>query len=168
MKPSAPAGWKTYTSEKFGYQAQYPADWDVVEASQQTMSEAFDGKYIVVENELQKVTFVEKGCEFWPGEFQITVLLNPEHLSLEQWVENFDIEDVGGGSLVQEKTLITLSGKSAFKLTIFGFDHQETAVISSDAQGSIFFISFEGESPNDPQFKKHLRIYERILRSFKF
>jgi hypothetical protein len=167
-KISAPAGWQTYRNDKIGYQINYPAGWDAIEAAPRTTDEAIEAKCFLIEKEIQKVTFVEEGNEFWPGEFQICVLSNPTRADLDRWVENYDIEDVGGGSLIQEKTPTTLSGKPAYKLTVFGFDHQGTDIISTTDNGDILYISFEGKSPNDPEFTRHLRIYKRMLGSFRF
>jgi hypothetical protein len=160
--------WKTYRNTEYGYTIQYPGDWGVIQAAPRTTSEATQAQYVLLEQELQKVTFVERAYSLWQGEFQIRVIANPARLNLEQWVDGLKIEDVSGGDLIQERSPATISGKPAIRLSIFGFDHEEIAVISTRDNESIYFFSFAGRNPNDPNVTTHQALYAAMLSSFTY
>src|SRR5690606_29715966 len=70
---SFPLQWSTYRNENYGYEIQYPKDWEYIEALPRTdiQSQVDDRKYLFAEdNELQKITFRENTSEYTGGIFQ--------------------------------------------------------------------------------------------------
>lgn len=160
--------WNIYCNAAHGYAVQCSEGWDTLEAVPRTGTGTAWANEILIGDELQKVTFLERRQSMWPGEFQIAVMANPDHLALDQWVDALKIEDVTGGDLIQERNPAVLGGMPAVRLSIFGFDHEEIAVIAAGKEGCIYYISFAGTNPNDPQVDQHRQIYERMLESFRF
>jgi hypothetical protein len=139
-----------------------------VEAAPKPTLREHAGSEVLHEGEAHRVTFRERHNGLWPGEFRIRVLANPDRYSIEEWVTRHPIEDVSGGNLIMEKNTCTLGGKPAFRLSIFGFDHEEIAVIAAIDGEEILDISFAGINPNDPEARAHRRIYDAMVASFRF
>lgn len=159
--------WKVYRNQDFGYEVKYPADWELIEAKPRISKEATWAVNILIDSEVQKVTFQEKKYNMWQGEFQIKVLQIPRSLTLEKWLEENEPLDPTGGSLVQEEFNIKVDGMPAKRLSIFGFDC-EIIAIDLIYRGNVYDFTFTGNNPNDPEVKKHKEIYGRMLSSFRF
>ncbi|NIM89854.1 MAG: hypothetical protein GTO17_02785 [Candidatus Aminicenantes bacterium] len=157
--------WKTYQGKKYDYQLKYPPGWEVIEAKPKEGDKASWAGKILLEEEIQKVTFLEKEYEFWPGEFQVRVMSNKDNLTLEQWIDEHEPQDVTGGSLIQDISDVILNGKDAKRLSIFGFDH-EAIVIVTLHKGYVYSLHFTGNNPNDPKVEQHKKIYDQMVSSF--
>jgi len=160
--------WETYENKQFGYEIEYPKDWGIIEAKPRSGTRAAHGNEILYGKELHKITFLEKGYRYWPGEFQVIVLANPDSLGLEDWVQALRIEDVSGGDLIQGKMPAVMGGKAAIRLSIFGFDHEEINVVGASDERYIYNLCFTGATPNDPELKRHRLIYDAMAASFAF
>lgn len=161
------AEWKIYRNEKFGYKIEYPNGWEVIEAKPRIRNEATWEGNILIDEEIQKVTFLERKYVNWQGEFQIRILANPDKLNLEQWIRYHEPRDVTGGSLIQGISDTIVDGRVVKKLSIFGFDHEGIAIVLL-YKGNICDISFAGSNPNDAEVKKHQEIYQQMLSTFRF
>ena len=159
--------WEIYRSEKVGYEIIYPQGWEVIEAKPRTGNKVEWAGNILIDSETEKVTFREKEDNYCPGEFQIRVLINPQKLNFEKWIQQNEPQDVSGGSLIQDISDMVLDGKPAKKLSIFGFD-QEIIEIIVIRGGSVYSMVFSGENPNNPKIKEHNKIYEKMFLSFRF
>ena len=159
-------GWLSYSRPDFGYAIQYPRGWEVIEAEPKKEPKAVWGGYILIGDEIQKTTFLEKDYDLWQGELQVILYRNEEGLSLAQWLEKNEPQDVEGGSLVQEVSDVRLAGCPAKRLSIFGFDHEQLE-IDFIYKGHVLSITYTGQNPNDPQLKKHQEIYAFMIRSFE-
>ncbi len=159
--------WKTYQEKKYGYHLKYPAGWEVIEAKPREGNKAVWGAKILFEEEMQKVTFLEKEYKFWPGEFQVLVMSNKSNLTLEQWIDKHEPQDVTGGSLIQDVSDVILNGKEAKRLSIFGFDHEAIEIITLH-EGYVYSLHFTGNNPNDPRVEQHKKIYDLMVSSFTF
>ena len=166
--PEGKTQWTTYKNERCGYEIKYPSGWQAIEAVPKTGTGTFIAHEVLWEEELQKVTFLEKEYSMWPGEFQVRVLANPGSYSIEEWVKHHPIEDVSGGNLIQEQTDATLDGKAALRLSIFGFDHEQLALIAAGNEKEILDLSFAGRNPNDPDVERHTELYKEMVAGFRF
>lgn len=160
--------WNVFVDKTYGFQVKYPCGWDVIEARPRQGMSVVQATEALLDGEIRKITFLERGHSYWPGEFRLRILENKEERTLKNWVKNYRVEDVNGDNLIQVATETTLDGKPAFKLSIFGFDQEEIAIVSCDRDGSIFLLEFTGFTRNDPHLQRHHKIYERMLGSFAF
>ncbi len=156
-----------YRNEKYGYELKYQSDWEAIEAKPRVGYKVEWTGNILVDDELQKVTFLEKESVDWQGEFQIAVISNPDKLNLEQWIKKNEPQTVMGSSLIREISETTLNGKPAKRLSIFGFDHERIEVISL-YKGYIYRIGFAWDNPNDTEVERHKQIYNQMFLSFRF
>lgn len=159
--------WETYINEQYGYSLEYPHGWRMLQAKPRTGNKEEQESGILVENELQKVTFLEKDHKLWQGEFQVRVFENPARISLDEWMKRNEPRDITGGSLVQGKSDELLNGEPAVRLSALGFDHEQIEIVSL-YRGLVYRISFAGRNPNDDELKEHRKIYERMRLSFRF
>ncbi len=161
VTPQGHREWKTFSAVSEKYQIEYPADWEARVAYPPTGPGPFYEPDILLDDEAQKVTFLEKEFGLWQGEFQVKVLTNPKGLSLEQWADEIEVDDV------MDESESELDGHRALRFSVFGYDHTIIEILSV-FEGRLYYISFSGANPNDPDIGKHQQIYKRMLSSFRF
>jgi hypothetical protein len=166
LRGNEPA-WLTYSSSEWGYSILYPAGWEAREAVERTGKGPFFEPDVLSGDEVQKVTFIEREYDMWPGQLQVMVLANPENMSLQQWVKHYRVEDISGGDLIQSRSATTLSGQPAVRFSIFGFDQEIIAVVAEN-RGHLYYVTFSGANPNDPRQDTHRKILAQMLSSFRF
>lgn len=176
------ANWKTYSSKEFDYEVQYPPDWDVVEAKPRVgMNPEWAGDILLEDQgEIQKVTFIEQDPGWYQGNFEIRVLSNPQHLTLEQWARDYKIPNAANpdsnlASLVGDTNL---GGRSAKKFSIFTFEVPgETAIVAINKLNiySLRFADWDKynddtlrEQLSEYPFEKYRKIFNQILSTFRF
>ena len=156
-----------YRNPPCGYEVWYPHGWGAVEAQPRQDSLAIWADSVLMNGELQKVTFLEEDYEVCQGWFQVCVAENPAHLPLEDWIAEHEPTDVTGGTMIQSTADTTLGGCPAKLLSVFAFDHEQIEVICPRGEG-ICRVSFAGSNPNDPRVDEHQALYNRMLASFRF
>ncbi|MEK8023726.1 MAG: hypothetical protein AAB229_07960 [Candidatus Hydrogenedentota bacterium] len=156
-----------YRNDSFGYSIRYPEDWTLVEAVTRLDTNAEWGGAILLESELQKVTFQEQSGGIWPGEFQVRVLSNPEKLTIDSWTRALRVRDVSGDDLVTETSSIALAGRSGSRAVIMLFDHMEIQLATEIPRGIITLSFADGDNANDPLAREHARLYAAMAESFK-
>lgn len=158
---------KTYVNTEYGYEVSYPANWEIIEAAPDTNNKTDWEGDILLEGQLQKVTFLETGYSLWRGHFHIIAHANDDSLNLDEWLNENVPTDVFDESLVLETHDTTLGGMPAKLQLIFGFDHTSLNFTTLH-HGRIYSISFEGESPSNDREAEHREIYKQMLSSFRF
>lgn len=159
--------WAVYQNATYGYQILYPEGWKAVEAKPRINSGTVWSGHILCDGELQKVTFIEQKFTMWRGEFEIRVLKNEKKVSLNEWIEAYDIKAINDDSLITETSEATLGDKPAKMLKVFMFDHQGIEIIALNGD-YIYIVSFAGRNPNDPNLQYHKKIYDHMVSGFKF
>jgi len=156
-----------YKNNKYSYEVKYPQGWNVIEAKPRQVYKPGNAINILIGEEVQKVTFLENKYANWQGKFRIKVMANPDKLSFEQWINRNEYKHASGDSSVKGISAITMNGKAAKKLSIFGFDHEEIEIIIFYKK-YIYNLNFTGKNPNDTEFERHQQIYKEIESTFKF
>lgn len=159
--------WTLYKNQQFRYQVQYPQGWKVIEAKPRVGNKVEWSGNILLEEELQKVTFSETEVSNWQGNFQINVLGNPNNDTLEMWIDKNKPKAASGVNLLRGLSDEVLDSNPAKRLSIFGFDREIIEVVVLN-NGQVYKLSFDGDNPNDLDIEKHREIYEKIITSFKF
>lgn len=161
------AGFALYRNDTFGYEIAYPAKWSYVEARPRRDTNAEWAGAILLDSELQKVTFRESEAGISPGEFKARIVLNPLRWTIDTWIRAFRVLDITGDDLVEETGPARLAGRDASRAKIMLFDHDEVelAVVSD---GGILCLSFaDAENLNDPLAREHARIYARMAETLR-
>ena len=161
------SSWATYRNDDLGYELQYPHDWEFTEAKPRTDDLADWSGKILFEEEVQKITFLEKEYQKWQGSFQVRVLQNTNKWDIDQWSDNYLAEDYEDDSLIQETTNAVLDRKPAKKFTLFMFDHQGIELVTVH-NGQVYQLIYAGSNPNDDKLDEHMNIYNHMVSSFKF
>jgi hypothetical protein len=153
---------KEYRNPAAGFQILYPPAWRVIEAAERTRPGSGWAVEILAEGELYKITFYEEGNTFWPGQYQVRVLANPEGLDLETAYEQFDRTDLWDRS--EADTI--LAGLSAKTLVRWNYDSlgREYLLVLPER---MFHILHDEKNSNDPEFAAHHRIFTHMTKGFR-
>lgn len=161
------SNWEIYTASAYSYSIKYLNGWEITEAKPRVGNEPVWSGGILIDKEVQKVTFTEKGSKLWPGQFQVRVLSNPDRLTLDQWTQNYKEESAAGANLARLIDDVILANNPAKRFSIFSFDRNEEAIVTLH-DGNVYYLRFDSDNPNDPDFEKHKDIYAKMVSSFKF
>lgn len=144
------ANWKTFTNEKYGYEVKYPPNW-------------------ILQEEGETVQFLEPPAQSSFGRFGISIVDNPQNLTLDQWSNeyNLPLPNTPKTNLAKLVGDLTVHGNPAKKFTVFQFDSQRVEIFTMK-DGVLILVSFDDYYPNDPNFNEHQKTYNQILSTFKF
>ena len=173
-----------YQGGAYSFQAEYPKTWEAIEATIKGIpKQATWAGNVLQGEELHKVTFLEKEYGLWQADFVVRVLPNSENLSIKQWreaqlqksdteqaecrKENPESPCLSARDLQRGEDQITFNGLTAYKISIFGFDHTRECVQVTKNK-FVYDLCYDGANPNDPDFDKHRGVTADILGSFKF
>ena len=161
--------WKTYRNQEYHYSVEYPSDWEVYEAQPRVGNKTEWTGDILIDQEIQKVTFIETIPKTWPGKFEITVQNNPGNLNTESWAKQFLIPLPADPTtnLAKFSGDIEIDNQVAKEFSVFAFDSFET-LIGIVKNNQIYTFRFIGDTPNDPDLEEHNKIYDQTLSTFKF
>ncbi len=159
------AGWESYRNSDFGYEIEYPAGWEVIEAQPRADDAVLWEGEVLFPGVHQKVTFKEPEGSFWPGEFRVLVHELVEGRTLDEWADSTNA-DVYDDSLVTGAEDVKLAGRDARRFTIFAFDHTGI-IVALVHDGKIYQVGYAGSNPNDPDIEEHAAIYQRMQESFE-
>jgi hypothetical protein len=151
--------WESFQSERFGYTIAYPGGWTLIEA-QPWNEEMVRQSEFLAEGELEKLTFLEPPGGAWPGQFELRVLPNPERRSLDEWVQSFRLANLSHVNM----TDTTLAGLPTKRWTRYAYDliHGEFVTVAGDRA---YYLSFDANSEENPDFDAHQRIYQHMVGS---
>lgn len=173
-----------YQSATYGFGFEYPKTWEAIEATIKGVpKQATWAGNVLQGDELHKITFLEKEYGLWQADFAVRVLPNPGNLSIEQWretqlqksdaeqaecrKENPESPCLSARDLQRGEEQIIFNGLTAYKISIFGFDHTRECVQVTKNK-FVYDLCYDGANPNDPDFDKHREITTDMFVSFKF
>jgi|GEM_PF-6198821 len=155
-------GFKTYVSNKYGYQIQYPKDWDVSGAGQTKIQDnhpdLLEGNFVFV---------IKKGV----GAVMVKVWPNPRHASAKDWYNHDATEVMGEGArgvfpypaaMVASFDETTINNSPAYKITMTdgNYDYIFTR------PDYVYVLNFEvGDKNSDPAALQ--KIFNECLSSFR-
>ena len=161
--------WRVYSSEEFGYEIAYPGDWKVtVAVPRDEWDMVWDNPAEdLLGDEIEKVTFQEEHFISWRGNFQVSVLENPEELGLEEWMDRHIRASTTGSILTWEIQDTALDFSPAKRVTESTVDYEDVKLVTL-MNGRIYTLSYVGKSPNDREIERHRNIFDRMVSSFRF
>lgn len=160
-----------YTNNQFGYTIAYPNDWQAVEAPPTPVTyppiteQPQYGGYLQ-KGELQKTTFVNPDI----GSCSFSVLENPNHVDFAQWSSSYKALSATGANLAKVTGDTILGGNSAKIISIFAFDHSNTAIVTEESRNIYFFeyANTKGNPNYTPQQQTAETICLQIASSLHF
>lgn len=138
--PSPTASGRVYTNKQFGYTIIYPVDWQAVESppipvTYPPISEQPQYGGYLQKGELQKTTFVNPDI----GSCALSVLDNSKHMDLAQWSSSYKVLSANGANLAKVTGNTIMGGSPAKIISIFAFDHSNTAIVTEQTNNIYFF-----------------------------
>lgn len=169
--PIKPEKWLTYSNNQYRYSLTYPDKWDIIEAVSMAYPTSNDSSRILLNGELQKVTFFYTGPLPQTfddiGEFQLTVYANKEGYSLDQWINNFKQSQQYSLVIIAGNTQV--NGIDAKNISISHFAENYTALVFSKGE-YIYIMKFGVNSTNGRNNSKadlvYSEIYNKMANSF--
>jgi hypothetical protein len=155
----------TYENDEFRYKVENKLGLKLTDAKQKGKSKMYFGISDVdtlFSNQLSKISFQSDD-----GVCQITVLENPKKLTLDQWITSTQPPDY---SYIVENVGTKLDGVKAKKLSIFHFDHNSTAIVTSH-KGYIYSLGYRESKGNDnftEEEQNFQQTCEDLFATFKF
>lgn len=162
-----------YENNIFGYRLDFPEGYSSIEGRAVSEADRYNvGLYESLRgNEIQKVVFVEdfisESQPQWPGKVELAVLLNPDGLTIEEYADEYNPRTATDASLIRNRKQTTLGGLPAVEFEVFGFDHGDSVTFAL-YKGLILRLTYEYGNPNDPDFERHSKEYEKVRNSLTF
>lgn len=153
-------GWEEFASQSFGYTIEYPGSWRLLEAGPWHREVKSRAEFLSP-GELEKLTFLGPAGGTWSGLFELRVLPNPDGRALDAWLESFRLPNLSFVNM----TDTTLAGLPAKRWTRHAYDltQREIVAVSGDRA---FYLSFDANRDENPDFEAHQEIYRRMVESF--
>ncbi len=159
------SNWQTYRNEEYGFEVKYPAGWEIGTGS--VTSYPQNNNRTLAIKFFEPLYLIESQFPGPQGEFLFEVYRNTQVLSLNAWIDAFQLRNPSGGTLLRENTAFSLSGINARKLLFFSFDSTWNSILVS-TNDYVFSLSYYDYAGNDPSADFHRDIYDQILSTFKF
>lgn len=169
--PSQTGNGNIYKNNQFGYTIMYPSDWQAVESLPTPVTyppiteQPQYGGYLQ-KGELQKTTFVKSDI----GSCSLSVLENPNHENVAQWASSYKALSATGANLAKVTGDTTMGGSSAKTISIFAFDHNNTAIVAEHTN-NIYFFEYS-DTKGNPNYTSQQQTAEaiclQIVSSFQF
>jgi len=181
-----------YQNRFYGFQFEYPENWSAIEANikekdiKENSGQPIPAINTLGGNELYKVTIQDKDYKLWGIGFVITVLPNPAGRTIKEWrekeIEKSDFEQkiqcakerIQGSpcgpsarDFIRKEESINFKGLDAYKLDIFGIDHEEEC-IQTAKNPYVYELCYDSANPDDQDFERHRKTSDDIISSFKF
>jgi hypothetical protein len=154
---SDPQTWSEYRNRDADITVSYPESWTVLVAVPRADSTAAWSPTVLDPGELHKITFLQGGEIFWPGQYQIRVLANPDSLDLETFYSRFDLSDLWDDSAAD--TII--AGQAAKTWVRWNYDSLGREYLLINSVG-VVHILHDDANGNDPDFAIHRDTYSEM------
>ncbi len=154
--------WKVHSDQVAGFEIPYPGAWRVIVAKPRSGPGTAWELEILLDGELHKTVFYENDNSFWPGQYTVRVLENPDSLDLGAVYSQFDLSDLWDSSAADT----TLAGQPVKTWVRWNYDSlgREYLLVRPDR---MFHILFDEENGNDPDFVEHYDIFVKMTAGFR-
>jgi hypothetical protein len=154
--------WNVHRDQAAGFEIPYPDAWRVIVAKPRSGPGTAWEPEILLEGELHKTVFYESDNSFWPGQYTVRVLENPDSLSLETAYAQFDLSDLWDSSAADT----ILAGHPVKTWVRWNYDSlgREYLLVRPN---QMFHILFDEENGNDPDFVEHHDIFLKMTAGFR-
>ncbi len=154
--------WGVHHDQAAGFEIPYPGAWRVIVAKPRSGPGTAWELEILLEGELHKTVFYEGDDSFWPGQYTVRVLENPDSLDLEAAYARFDLSDLWDHSAADT----ILAGHPVKTWVRWNYDslRREYLLVRPDR---MFHLLFDEQNGNDPDFAEHHDIFMKMTARFR-
>jgi hypothetical protein len=160
--PPEDGKWSVYEHELAGIRVRRPTSWATIVAEERNEPSASWEPEILLEGELHKITFREGEGAFFPGQYQVRVVSNPDSLPLDAFLAHFDLSDLWNDTL-GDTVIVGVPAKTWVR---WSYDSLTREFLMMTRGGAVHIL-YDEHNPNDPDFAEHQRIYAEMTSTLR-
>lgn len=171
QSPTMIKEWQLYRNEQYGYEVQFPRNWTVNDATDETTIPLNpDFKPELWGNEIHRISIASS--EDWQLNFTIAVEPNTRNQTLKDFAEILTAPDSDGKQIARVRDWNTqVAGMNAIRIERVCCswpENQTLLVLKDNFLFTIMYPDIRDDDSNEQKYEDFRKIFDKILSTFKF